>query len=93
MRGESLIALVSTEPAAGSDLAGIQTRALRGGDHYVLNGSKPFISHGQTAGLVIVAAKFDPEASPPHAGVSLFLVDADTPGFRRGRNLKKLGLD
>ncbi len=91
VRGELLIALALTEPAAGSDLAGIQTRALREGDHYVLNGSKTFISHGQTCGLVIVAAKSNPEASPPHAGVSLFLVDADTPGFRRGRNLAKLG--
>ncbi len=91
VRGELLIALALTEPAAGSDLAGIQTRALREGDHYVLNGSKTFISHGQTCGMAIVAAKSDPEATPPHAGVSLFLVDADTPGFRRGRNLEKLG--
>ncbi|MAJ59640.1 MAG: acyl-CoA dehydrogenase [bacterium TMED88] len=91
VRGELLIALALTEPAAGSDLAGIQTRALREGDHYVLNGSKTFISHGQTCGMAIVAAKSDPKATPPHAGVSLFLVDADTPGFRRGRNLEKLG--
>ena len=91
VRGELLIALALTEPAAGSDLAGIKTRALRDGDEYVLSGSKTFISHGQTAGLVIVAAKSDPDASPPHAGVSLFLVEGDTPGFRRGRNLEKLG--
>ena len=91
VRGQILIALALTEPAAGSDLAGIQTRALRDGDHYVLNGSKTFISHGQTCDVVIVAAKTDPDASPAHNGISLLLVEADTPGFRRGRNLEKLG--
>jgi acyl-CoA dehydrogenase len=91
VRGEILIALALTEPGAGSDLARMQTRALRDGDHYVLNGSKTFISHGQSCGLVIVAAKTDPDASPPHNGISLLLLDTDTPGFRRGRNLEKLG--
>ncbi|MDH3518848.1 MAG: acyl-CoA dehydrogenase family protein [Myxococcales bacterium] len=90
--GEILLAIAMTEPAAGSDLAGIQTRAVRDGDHYVLNGSKTFISNGQICDLVIVVAKTDPAADPPHAGMSLFLVDADTPGFERGRNLEKLGL-
>ena len=91
VRGECLIALALTEPGAGSDLASIQTRAIRDGDHYVLNGSKTFISHGQSCDLVILAAKTDPDASPPHRGISLLLLDADTPGFQRGRNLEKLG--
>ena len=91
VRGELLIALALTEPGAGSDLANIQTRARREGDHYVLSGSKTFISHGQTCGLAIVAARTDPDATRPHAGISLFLVESDTPGFRRGRNLEKLG--
>lgn len=91
VRGELLVALALTEPGTGSDLAHIQTKATRDGDHYVLNGSKTFISHGQSCGLVIVAAKTDPGAMPPHAGITLILLDADTPGFQRGRNLEKLG--
>ena len=90
--GECLVAIAMTEPGTGSDLANVQTRAIRDGDHYVVNGAKTFISNGQNCDLVIVAAKTDPAASPPHAGVSLVLVDADTPGFERGRNLEKLGL-
>jgi acyl-CoA dehydrogenase len=90
--GECLVAIAMTEPGTGSDLANVQTRALRDGDHYVVNGAKTFISNGQNCDLVIVAAKTDPDAQPPHAGVSLILVDADTPGFERGRNLAKLGL-
>jgi acyl-CoA dehydrogenase len=57
-----------------------------------VNGAKTFISNGQIADLVIVVVKTDPDASPPHNGISLLLVDADTPGFERGRNLEKLGL-
>ena len=90
--GEIILAIAMTEPAAGSDLAGIQTRAIRDGDHYLLNGSKTFISNGQICDLVIVVAKTDTEADPPHRGIALFLVEADTPGFVRGRNLEKLGL-
>jgi acyl-CoA dehydrogenase len=90
--GEIILAVGMTEPGTGSDLANVQTRALRDGDHYVVNGSKTFISNGQLADLVILVCKTDPDASPPHAGISLLLVDADTPGFRRGRNLDKLGL-
>ncbi len=90
--GEIILAIAMTEPMAGSDLAGIQTRAIRDGDHYVLNGSKTFISNGQICDLVIVVAKTDAEADPPHRGIALFLVEADTPGFVRGRNLEKLGL-
>jgi acyl-CoA dehydrogenase len=90
--GECILAIAMTEPGTGSDLANVQTRALRAGDHYVLNGAKTFISNGQIADLVIVVAKTDPDAKPPHDGISLILVDGDTPGFRRGRNLEKLGL-
>jgi acyl-CoA dehydrogenase len=90
--GEIILAIAMTEPGTGSDLANVQTRALRDGDHYVLNGAKTFISNGQIADLVIVVAKTNPEARPPHDGISLILVEGDQPGFRRGRNLEKLGL-
>ncbi len=90
--GECLVAIAMTEPGTGSDLANVQTRAIRDGDEYVVNGAKTFISNGQNCDLVIVVCKTDPDASPPHAGVSLLLVETSTPGFERGRNLKKLGL-
>lgn len=89
--GECLVAIAMTEPGAGSDLAAVQTRALREGDAYVLNGSKTFISNGQNCDLVIVVAKTDP--SKRHDGISLILVEASSPGFRRGRNLDKIGLE
>lgn len=90
--GETLLAIAMTEPGTGSDLANIQTKAIRDGDHYVINGAKTFISNGQICDLVIVVVKTDPDANPPHKGISLILVEADTPGFERGRNLEKLGL-
>lgn len=90
--GDCLLAVAMTEPGTGSDLANIQTRAVRDGDHYVINGSKTFISHGQIADLAIVVAKTDPDADPPHKGISLILVEAGTPGFEKGRKLEKLGL-
>jgi len=90
--GECILAIAMTEPGTGSDLANVQTRALRDGDSYVMNGAKTFISNGQISDMVIVVAKTDPDANPPHSGISLLLVDADTPGFERGRNLDKLGL-
>ncbi len=88
--GECLLAIAMTEPGTGSDLANVQTRAVRDGDEYVINGAKTFISNGQISDLVIVVAKTDPEQR--HAGISLILVEADTPGFERGRNLDKIGL-
>ena len=88
--GECILAIAMTEPNTGSDLAAIQTTAIRDGDEYVLNGSKTFISNGQICDLVVVAAKTDPDET--HAGVSLFLVEADRPGFSRGRKLKKIGM-
>jgi acyl-CoA dehydrogenase len=90
--GEILLGIAMTEPGTGSDLAAVQTRAVRDGDHYVLNGSKTFISNGQIADLFIVVAKTDSQARPAHRGISLFLVEANSPGFVRGRKLEKLGL-
>ena len=89
--GDVILAIAMTEPGTGSDLAAVQTTARREGDSYVLNGSKLFISNGQIADLIIVVAKTDPKAKPAHRGVSLILVDADAPGFVRGRKLDKLG--
>jgi acyl-CoA dehydrogenase len=88
--GDCLVAIAMTEPGAGSDLAAVSTRARRDGDHYVVDGSKTFISNGQNCDLVIVVAKTDPTRR--HDGISLLLVEADAPGFRRGRNLDKIGL-
>lgn len=90
--GDIILAIAMTEPGTGSDLAAVKTTARRDGDGYVLNGSKIFISNGQISDLVIVVAKTDPNAKPAHRGVSLVLVDADAPGFVRGRKLDKLGL-
>jgi acyl-CoA dehydrogenase len=90
--GESILSVAMTEPGAGSDLAGLRTTAIKDGDHYVLNGSKTFISNGICSNLVIVAAKTDPKADPPHSGMSLIVVEGDTPGFTRGRNLEKIGM-
>jgi acyl-CoA dehydrogenase len=90
--GDTVLAIAMTEPGTGSDLANVQTRALRDGDEYVINGAKTFISNGQISDLVIVVAKTDPAADPPHRGISLLLVESDRPGFERGRNLEKIGL-
>ena len=90
--GSCLLAIAMTEPGTGSDLANVQTRAIRDGDEYVIHGAKTFISNGQNCGVVIVVARTDPEADPPHRGISLILVEAGTPGFEKGRNLEKLGL-
>jgi alkylation response protein AidB-like acyl-CoA dehydrogenase len=88
--GDAIAALAMSEPEAGSDIRSISTRAVRDGDHYVLNGAKTFISNGQTADLLIVAAKTDPGAG--RDGLSLFVVESATPGFERGRKLEKIGL-
>ena len=79
--GDCLLAIAMTEPGTGSDLAAVQTRALRDGDEYVIDGAKTFISNGQNCDLVIVVAKTDPAATPPHRGISLILVETDRPGF------------
>jgi alkylation response protein AidB-like acyl-CoA dehydrogenase len=88
--GETITAIAMTEPGAGSDLQGVRTTAVDKGDHYVLNGSKTFISNGINADLVIVVARTDPEAG--HKGISLLVVERGMQGFERGRNLDKVGL-
>ncbi len=87
--GEVVTAIAMTEPGAGSDLQGIRTTALDKGDHYVLNGSKTFISNGILSDLVIVVARTDPEAGAQ--GISLLVVERGMSGFERGRNLDKVG--
>ena len=87
--GEKILAVAITEPGAGSDVAGIRTRAEDKGDHYLLNGSKTYTSNGINADLVIVVARTDPNR---RHGLSLFVVERGMDGFERGRNLKKMGL-
>lgn len=88
--GDLVTAIAMTEPGAGSDLAGIATTAVRDGDHYVVNGSKTFITNGINSDLVITAVKTDPGRR--HAGMSLLVLERGMEGFSRGRNLEKLGL-
>ncbi|HSU01943.1 MAG TPA: acyl-CoA dehydrogenase family protein [Nocardioides sp.] len=88
--GDLVTAIAMTEPGAGSDLQGIRTTAVDAGDHYVLNGSKTFISNGIMADLVVVVCRTDPEAG--HQGISLLVVERGMEGFERGRNLDKMGL-
>ena len=92
--GETITAIAMTEPGAGSDLQGIRTGAVDKGDHYVLSGSKTFISNGAMADLVIVVARTDTttDGGLGHKGISLLVVERDMPGFERGRNLDKVGL-
>ncbi|QHE51288.1 acyl-CoA dehydrogenase family protein [Pontibacillus sp. HMF3514] len=90
--GEMISAIAMTEPGAGSDLAGIKTTAVKDGDSFILNGEKTFITNGILADLVVVVCKTDPKANPPHKGMSLLVVERDTPGFKRGRKLEKVGL-
>jgi len=89
-RGEKIGAIAMSEPAAGSDLAGLQTTAIWEGDCYRLNGQKIFITNGLLSDLVIVVARTDPGAG--HAGFSLLVVERGMPGFERGRRLEKIGL-
>ncbi|WP_346837800.1 acyl-CoA dehydrogenase family protein [Microbulbifer sp. SAOS-129_SWC] len=88
--GEIITAIAMTEPGTGSDLQNVRTTAIKDGDHYVLNGSKTFITNGQLADLVIVVAKTNPDEGA--AGVSLLLVETDLPGFQKGTNLDKVGM-
>jgi len=87
--GECITAIAMTEPGAGSDLQGIRTTARRDGNHYVINGSKTYITNGQSCDMVIVVAKTDPGKGAK--GTSLILVDTGTAGFAKGRNLDKIG--
>jgi alkylation response protein AidB-like acyl-CoA dehydrogenase len=88
--GEAVSALAMSEPAAGSDMKAMVTRARRDGDHYVVDGGKTFITNGLSADLVVLAVKTDPAAG--RNGISMLVVEADSPGFERGRKLEKLGL-
>lgn len=88
--GESILAIAMTEPDAGSDLAGMRSAAVEHDDHWLLNGSKTFISNGINADVVIVAAKTDPDNNPHH--MTLFIIERGMEGFERGRNLAKMGL-
>ncbi|WP_228752823.1 acyl-CoA dehydrogenase family protein [Marinobacter sp. CA1] len=88
LRGEKIAALAITEPGGGSDVASLRTRAVRDGDHYVVNGSKTFITSGHRADHYTVAVRTGGEG---HGGISLLLIDRDTPGFSTGGKLKKMG--
>lgn len=88
--GEAIGSLGMTEPHAGSDLKAIRTRAERDGDEFVINGQKVFISNGQLCDVLVLATKTDSTAGAK--GTTLFLVDTSLPGFKRGKNLDKLGM-
>ncbi|MDP9325146.1 MAG: acyl-CoA dehydrogenase family protein, partial [Candidatus Dormibacteraeota bacterium] len=88
IKGEKIAALGITEPEAGSDVAGIKTRAVRDGDDYILNGSKTFITNGVRADMVVCAVR---TGEDPHGGVSFIVVEKGTPGFDQSTKLKKLG--
>jgi acyl-CoA dehydrogenase len=88
--GKLITAIAVTEPGAGSDVSGLRTAAVRDGDHWVLNGSKMFITNGVHAGLVFVAARTDPSVKASR-GVTIFAVERGTPGFSVGRRLEKQG--
>ena len=90
VNGEIVTAIAMTEPGTGSDLQGVKTNAILDGDHYILNGSKTFITNGQMADLVIVVAKTSPDEGAK--GTSLLLVEAGYDGFEKGQNLDKIGM-
>ena len=89
-KGEMIGAIAMTEPGTGSDLQAVRTTAIKGGNELVINGSKTFITNGAMSDVVIVVCKTDPDAGAK--GTSLVLVEADRDGFRKGRNLEKIGL-
>jgi acyl-CoA dehydrogenase len=89
LRGEKISALAVTEPSGGSDVAAVRTRALRDGDHYVVDGEKTFITSGLRADFITVAVRTDPASKGAH-GISVLLIDGDTPGLTR-TGLKKMG--
>jgi isovaleryl-CoA dehydrogenase len=90
LSGEHLGALAMSEPGAGSDVMGMRTRAEKRGDHYVLNGSKMWITNGPTADVLVIYATLDPELGP--RGVTAFIVEKGTPGFTTAQKLDKLGM-
>ena len=90
IKGEKILCLGITEPDAGSDVAGIKTRAVRDGDEYVINGSKTYITNGHRADAIVLVTKTDPDAG--HDGFTLFVVPMDLPGVIREKKLVKLGM-
>jgi citronellyl-CoA dehydrogenase len=90
IQGTKILAIGITEPDAGSDVAGIKTRAVKDGDEYVINGSKTFITNGHRAHAIVLVTKTDPDAG--YDGFTLFLVPMDLPGVVREKRLKKLGM-
>jgi alkylation response protein AidB-like acyl-CoA dehydrogenase len=90
IKGEKISCLGISEPGAGSDVAGIRTRAVRDGDYYVINGSKTFITNGARADFIVLVTKTDPDAG--YDGFSLFVVDTKTPGYHVSKKLEKLGM-
>ncbi|MFW6067153.1 MAG: acyl-CoA dehydrogenase family protein [Myxococcota bacterium] len=90
--GDLVTAIAMTEPGTGSDLANVRTFARREGDEFVLNGAKTFISNGILCDLCVVVAKTDVAPEDPHRSISLFVVEADRPGFVKGKRLKKMGM-
>ena len=94
--GDVILAVAMTEPGTGSDLAGIKSQAQECADHWLLNGSKTYISNGLLADVVVVAARTDATSNAPSSaqsshGLTLFLVERGMSGFERGRKLKKMG--
>jgi alkylation response protein AidB-like acyl-CoA dehydrogenase len=89
--GEHLAAFALTEPAAGSDVAGLKCRAVKDGDSYILNGRKNFITNGGVADIITVYAVTDPEGKP-HKNAGVFVVEKGTPGFSVGKKEDKLGI-
>ncbi len=90
--GEYITAVAMTEPDAGSDLQAIRATAVKDGDHYIINGQKTFITNGILNNLVVVAVKTDTKIEPRYKGISLFLVEGDNPGYKKGRNVEKMGM-
>ncbi len=90
IKGEKILCLGITEPDAGSDVAGIKTRAVRDGDEWVINGSKTYITNGHRADVIVLVTKTDPDAG--YDGFTLFLVPMDAPGVIKEERLKKLGM-
>ncbi|WP_375420412.1 acyl-CoA dehydrogenase family protein [uncultured Sphingomonas sp.] len=91
--GDVITAIAMTEPGTGSDLQAIRTTARKDGNHYVVNGSKTYITNGQNTDLTLVVCKTDPDAKPAWRGMSIILVESDREGFRKGRKLDKIGQD
>ena len=93
LQSDIVVNYITTEPGTGSDLQAMKTTAKKDGNHYVINGSKTYITNGQNADLILVCVKTDTEIQPAYKGMSIVLVEAEREGFKRGRNLDKIGMD